>query len=349
MNEERSRDYRVGMFISLAMVILAVLILLYGEEPKWFWSTKWKLEVSVKKPQGIEEGTPVFLEGVKVGRVAEIRLRNPKQPDEGAIVVVEVEEQHRIPIESTASLHPKFGFDKGAIQIVAPSRATDALPIGPPAPVIQGRMVGALESIVPEEFITNMTAAVEQIGNLGGELKPVLTNLNLLLEPRTTEEVDRSAEQMVANISTLVQRMDASFKHVNTVLGDEAVQMDLKTTIATLRQTAESLKQLVNNTDQRIEKLTIRADETMVNLNDQVTQVARKLADTLDNMSGVLSELDTMASAVNQGQGLLGKIIHDPKMYEELLTSIDELEQLLIELRKLAASIQTDGLKTKLR
>ena len=70
------RELRVGMFSLIGVVLMCGLVLLYGEEPTWFWRTHWILEIRVSSPQGIGEGTPAFLQGVQVGRVRNIRLRD---------------------------------------------------------------------------------------------------------------------------------------------------------------------------------------------------------------------------------------------------------------------------------
>ena len=52
-----------GAALSLAgMALLCCLVLLYGEEPTWFWNTSWRLEILVNTPRGIGEGTPTFLQ-----------------------------------------------------------------------------------------------------------------------------------------------------------------------------------------------------------------------------------------------------------------------------------------------
>ncbi len=37
---EHARDYRVGLFTLVGIVVLGGLVLLYGEEPTWIMSTR---------------------------------------------------------------------------------------------------------------------------------------------------------------------------------------------------------------------------------------------------------------------------------------------------------------------
>jgi phospholipid/cholesterol/gamma-HCH transport system substrate-binding protein len=74
MNEQALR-FRIGVFMLLALILLAVLILMFGGLPTYFKKTSTYTIVFDNAP-GIGPGTPVKRSGVKIGEVRSIELDN---------------------------------------------------------------------------------------------------------------------------------------------------------------------------------------------------------------------------------------------------------------------------------
>ncbi|MHC5112412.1 MAG: MlaD family protein [Planctomycetota bacterium] len=330
---EHARDFRVGLFTLVGIAVLGGLVLLYGEEPTWIMTTRYDLRILVDNPSGIGEGTPTFMQGVQVGRVSAIEFQNPDMPSKGAAVVVGISDEYDIPVGSEATVHPSFGFDKGAINIHPPLGTTMALPRGSS---IIGVMKGALESIVPEEYITNLGEAVDQIknmvedvGRLAGKVSVVSDDLHDLLQMRRKEDVDDPAQDLPANLSTAVERIDELAKLMSQMIGEQG---DLREMTANLRQTSQDLRDWSGKLDGRTEQLVTRADE-----------LAAKFVDTLGTMSQILDHAHVAMSAINDGDGAVGRLIHDKKLYEELVDTVSELKLMIADLRTLAVWMQTDS------
>ncbi|MCH8053596.1 MAG: MCE family protein [Planctomycetes bacterium] len=330
---EHARDYRVGLFTLVGIVVLGGLVLLYGEEPTWIMTTRYDLMILVDNPSGIGEGTPTFMQGVQIGRVEEIRFQDPDVPSVGAAVIVGINDEYVIPEGSEATIHPSFGFDKGAINIHPPPGTIKALPRNSSIP---GEMKGALESIVPKEYITNLGDAVDQIrnmvedvGRLAGKVSVVSDDLHDLLQMRSKEDVDDPKQDVSANLSTTIERMDELAKVMTQMIGEKG---DLRAMMANLRQTSEDLRDWSAKLDGRTEQMVTRADE-----------VAAKFVDTLGDMSQILDHVHTAMSAINEGEGAIGQLIHDQKLYEELVDTVAQLKLMIADVRQLAVWIQTES------
>ena len=330
---EHARDYRVGLFTLVGIVVLGGLVLLYGEEPTWIMTTRYDLKILVDNPSGIGEGTPTFMQGVQIGRVSEIRFQDADVPSAGAALIVGISDEYEIPEGSTATIHPSFGFDKGAINIHPPPGTIQALPRNSSIP---GEMKGALESIVPKEYITNLGDAVDQIRNmvndvglLAGKVSVVSDDLHDMLQKRRKEDVDDPNQDVPANLSTFIERMDELAKLMSQMIGEKG---DLRAMTANLRQTSQDLSDWSAKLDGRTEQLVTRADE-----------VAAKFVDTLGDMSQILDHVHTAMSAINEGEGAIGQLIHDRKLYEELVDTVAELKLMLSDLRELAVWIKTES------
>lgn len=326
-----SRDYRVGLFASVGLLVLFLLILLYGEEPSWIMTTRYDLEIHVDNPSGIGEGTPAFMQGVQVGRVSEIKFRDPLLPSAGAAVIVGIDDEYPIPQGSTATIHPSFGFDKGAINIDPPTEKSEPVAAGG---YILGTMKGALESIVPEEYIHDLGQAVDEISNMVDKIAVVSEDLHELLQVRTTEAVDDPSQDVSANLYTAIQRADESLKLFNQMMGEGG---DLRAVAGNLRAWTEKL-------EPRTEALVAQADQTMRSIRDRTEELGEKMVEAVGTLSGVLDQVHKSMVAINEGDGALGKVIHDPKLYQELLDSFDLLQALMEDMRRLMVWVENESL-----
>lgn len=367
-DKERKLYYRVGLFTMVGLVCLGIMIMIYGEDPAWLWSTRWKLAVFVDVPRGIDEGTPTYLQGVLVGRVEAIVLRDPQRPSDGAKIIVQIEDEHSIPADSRARVHPEFGFGKGQIYIIPPLDGREALPKDGTA-AIPGKMVGALESIVPEAFIQQLVAAVDSIGKLAADMTAdefsqtltravdnigdlarrmeVVTNdLHQLLELRTVEMVDDPVQEVPANFYTVVQRFDRTLKSANEILGEEG-DRSLRDSLANVREATGDIRAWADQLDARTDRVLAGAEETLSALRAGIQDFSSSTADAMSRMSAVLEDIHRMTQTVNQGKGFLGGLIYDPKAYEALLASLQKLEAMLEDLRLLIVQTRVDGFKIK--
>ena len=329
---EYARDYQVGLFTLVGIAVLGGLVLLYGEEPTWIMTTRYDLAVLVDNPSGIGEGTPAFMQGVQGGRVEKIRFQDADVPSAGAAVIIGISDEYEIPEGSRATIHPSFGFDKGAINIHPPPGTIKALPRNSSIP---GIMKGALESIVPEEYITNLGDAVEQIrkmvedvGRLAGKVSVVSDDLHDLLQMRSKEDVDDPKQDVSANLSTAIERMDELAKVMTQMMGEKG---DLRAMMANLRQTSEDLRDWSAKLDGRTEQMVSRADE-----------VAAKFVDSLGTMSQILDHVHTAMSAINEGEGAIGQLIHDQRLYEELVDTVAQLKLMIADVRQTTVWFRTE-------
>lgn len=341
---QASHDFRVGAFTFVGIILLGILILLYGEEPTWILTTRYELRVLVDNPTGIGEGTPAFMQGVQVGRVEEIKFRNPKKPSEGAAVIVGINDDFDIPSGSEATIHPGFAFDQGAIHIVPPPYASEPIAHGGE---IEGEMAGALESIVPKEYITNLGEAVDQmrqtadqIGRMASKIGVVSDDLHELMQIRTKEAVDDPDQHLPANFFTLVQRADQTLKLLNAMADAEG---DFNVAVRELRESFTNLNQWTQGLDEQTDLLVAQADSTMKAIQNRSDEVGLRLLDSLGAMSSVLDKVNTLLTAVNEGRGALGKTIYDPRLYEELVVSVQLLQSLIQELRTAVVWIQQES------
>ncbi len=118
-------------------------------------------------------------------------------------------------------------------------------------------------------------------------------------------------------------------KHINKSIAD------LETTIAHFKTTSQLLDQLLKEDKKHI-------DSSLANFNKITTDFAQlsdslkqiKISQTVDELNKAVARLNTSLEKINQGNGTVGQLMNDKKLYENLERSTKELELLLKDLRE---------------
>ena len=73
---ERVMQFRIGMFVIVAGLVLAMMLVWFGEAPSLFRDHVF-VKVRYQDAPGVSEGIPVRKSGIRIGEVAEIALPGP--------------------------------------------------------------------------------------------------------------------------------------------------------------------------------------------------------------------------------------------------------------------------------
>src|SRR5881227_1242122 len=92
---ERVMQFRIGMFVIVAGLVLTMMIVWFGESPSLLRDQVY-LKVRYTEAPGVLEGVPVRKSGIRIGEVLAIAFdERPNQPD-GVLVTLALERRYRI-------------------------------------------------------------------------------------------------------------------------------------------------------------------------------------------------------------------------------------------------------------
>lgn len=133
-------------------------------------------------------------------------------------------------------------------------------------------------------------------------------------------------EESREKINELTDKMTQLLENANDILGDKENKENLKKSLANLSDaTAEmtnSLKELQG----------FLASGKMMS----------------EDLGRVMTQLQFTLNQINKGKGTAAKFINDGRLYESLLTSTEQLEELMDELTKLISEYREKGIRIKL-
>jgi len=134
-------------------------------------------------------------------------------------------------------------------------------------------------------------------------------------------------KDMQDKFNVLFEKVSLLLDNVNTVVGDKENQQNLKNSLANLsKATEESISTL-----QQIREFSAAGKTTMLTVNEE-------LGETLIEMQRLLYK-------INSGQGTVGKLINDDRLYENLLNSSEELKEALAGMKKTFNKTSEKGIK----
>jgi len=232
----------------------------------------------------------------------------------------------RIELPNAAGLHEGSrvnlsGIDVGqvrAIELVVsadPAGPVEFLPLDGSAR-IPGR-IGSLASAFSQEIraalaqpIQNFDRVSRDLGQLSDEWTEVGRNVNALLELRGVDAVDRG--DAIANLSTVLVRTDARLAEMESVIAgvrayveDTEIREDVKATAANARRASERVAGAI--------------DEVSGTFRDSVETLERRYIAVADDLSVAVASARDALDKVRAGQGTLGAVLNDPRLYEGLL------------------------------
>lgn len=350
--EEARRNSLVGGFMVLGLLALGWLMTSFGELPAFLGGKQYPIRMAVTQPSGIGEGAPIYLSGVQIGRVTELKFRNPASVEEGVHIVGSIEEQYRIPRNARAVVQPSgFGIGRGHINLEVPEGVSS--PPLPPDGELPGEMGSLFSGVIPDTMLETVERAAAQLGRFVEELTPVAKDLHELMVKTTIDDVDRSVgdeKRLTANLYTVVQRVDRTLKAFNETLGDPEVRAEWRKVFKNVtqmsvdgREALETINVMSQELRDDMHQLADKLGNGLDDANRRINEIAEALRPTLAHTAQLSAALVRMAMALEQGKGTAGMLVHDPRLYESMLLTTQRLTELVDTLHRLIAKFEMDG------
>jgi phospholipid/cholesterol/gamma-HCH transport system substrate-binding protein len=322
-------ELKIGALTVSAIVMASMLIFLLSGEGGFFWQ-RYAVKTIFPSVAGVKPGAPVRVAGVEVGSVTGVAFAG----DQVEIVMqISRDMQSRVTSTSTAALGSVSLVGEPAIDITASSSGT---PVPEWGYIPSGVAAGSITEVATRagEGIQELTALLQDMRSGRGTVGQLLTDDSLYAE---LAAVVGAAEQVVANVGEGKGTLGRLANDPAAAQALEASLQNLEAVTARIRAGEGSLGKLLSD-DTLVQSLS----STTTNLDSITGQISRgegtagklinepELYDRLNSMS---ERLDAVMTGLQEGDGTAGQLLHDRQLYDNMNGTMDELRQLVEDIR----------------
>jgi ABC-type transporter Mla subunit MlaD len=179
-----------------------------------------------------------------------------------------------------------------------------------------------------------------------------------LFERVREQQLVEHVNQTVEEVRRQVQKTGHMLDELNALVSDPQMQADVRKTVANIREATEAARRVSGD----LEKFTADLKDISVETRATVTEVrttvvegrahmddlAERIAARVDQLADVLQQVQSVAAKVNSGEGTAGKLINDPKLYESMVDTAEELNLTIRDLKVLVEQWQEEGVSLRL-
>ncbi|HEV8069894.1 MAG TPA: MlaD family protein [Planctomycetaceae bacterium] len=321
---ERQLQFRVGLFVSLALASIAALIFQFGEIQRYL-RPKYTVNIRFKAASGIAVSTPVRRNGVLIGSVTAVHFDD----ENGGLIV-------RASIKDGVRLWPD-----GRVRLVSSllgDSAIEFLPGKSKQALKDGDTVEAEPAVDPLNVVArmeqNVALLIDSFQQTSHEWQTVGHNLNSVLQTNqgNLHTVVARAAEALTEVAHTMKTVDQTLQDASRLIGDPQTQENLRKTMNALPVLADETQRTVAAVRVAVQKM----DENLSNLNAVTAPLAKngvtlatRIENTLANVETLSEELTQFAKMVNSPEGTIHKLAADPQLYVNLNRSAESASMLL--------------------
>ncbi len=290
-----SAEAKLGLFVFIGAVAFALTILIFGEIPL-FEPEKKGYSAIFDDVAGLSVGAEVRVAGIKSGKVTGFKLENGK-----VRVFFELEEGITVYKDAVASIGT-LGFMGDKYLAIYPGTPSAGI-------LKEGEELKYISKVSDMDYlIRELTITSRNISELTKDLAEIIRenkeNINMIIVH--LEKTLETTRKLTENINRLIVQNE---KHIN-----ETARNINELTLA-LRTSLPELLEDVKDISKQLEAILEENRDNIRKSSDNIAKFTQKLKE-------ISEKIDNIVTKVEKGEGFLGKVIHDEKMYEDIQSGV---------------------------
>lgn len=300
-----SREFKVGIYIVIAIGMLYWGInYLKGND---IFASGTIYYAVYQNTEGLKKAKAVQINGYQVGLVDEIYFH----PDRSGRLIVKMKMEQDYPIarNTVAAIHSVGFLGEKAIELKLGDSQEMALS--------GDTLTSGQESTLTEEVNKQVAPIKAKAESLLGSLDTAVTLLTGFL----TEDTRKNFVQSFENLRKTFENLENTSEVLNKLM------INNEESFNKLVYNIESISHTLASNDKNI-------NATLSNLNSISDSISRiNVKHTMENLNSAISQLDTALTRINTGEGSLGELIYDDRLYENLNGATESLDRLLLDIK----------------
>lgn len=294
-----TNETKVGVLAAVAITVLIVgYSFLKGND---VFSRENEFYAIYTRVDGLTVSKPVLVNGYQIGRVSNLTL----QPNGRILVQFKVDPEYAIPKNTIAKLESTDLLGGKAIVFELGS-GSDFAADG-----------DTLNANVKKDLMDQVEPVQKKAEQIIARMDSVLTSVNNTLNPEFQRNFDRS----FASIARTLETLEKTTRTVDGLVTNQSSK------ISVIMTNLESISANFKNNNASITKIV----DNFEKISDDVAKA--NFAQTITEANKAVADLQTVINKVNSGNGTLGQLINDERMYNNLNNAAANLDKLMIDLK----------------
>lgn len=300
-----SREIKLGLiFIITIFLFIWGLNFLKGRK---FFTRQRTYYAVYNEVGGLLTNAPVSINGLQVGQVIALHFENKKS----AKVIVEISVTNSIEIPKNSKVKI-FNADLLASKSIEISLGNSSI-----MAVSGDTLYSEAQASFSEEVNRQIQPVMKKAENLMLTIDSVVSELGLIFNPETRDNLAKS----FGHIRVTLQNLEHVTYNIDTLVYGQRGRME---------RILFNVESISKNLKDNNENLT-RTLENFANLSDTIAKA--NISRTIDNLNRSLSDMAAITNKINKGEGSLGLLVNDKKLYNNLEGSSKQLDQLLLDMK----------------
>jgi phospholipid/cholesterol/gamma-HCH transport system substrate-binding protein len=314
---------KVGIFVLLTSLIGAYLILTFSD--KEFGVKKNFYYIYFDEVGGLTIGADVEVKGVKVGKVENITFEKNNR------IKVKVSVKSEVPIYRDAIAYIRtYGLMGDKYVYIDPGHP-EAGKLANEDYIVRSKIYATTEQTfaTAEEVAGKLSKLLDNLSESlkKEDLKKIVQGLSKLIE-NTNQLVEQNKDNInksltnVRDITTelkqdlpsLIKKLDKVAQNLDTITSEN--KENIKELIANLKETSKTLKE-------KTPKIAEDIDQAAVQVRDTVKENRPDVRNSVVNVKESSEKLKNILTKVDEGEGTIGKLINEDKLYKSANESIE--------------------------
>lgn len=293
-----NNETKVGILAAIATVLL-ILGFNFLEGDKIF-NTSFELKAYYKDVDGLAEGNPVILNGLRVGQVKDIEFDNQT----GSIqVIFGLDKGISVPQNTIASISNADLLGSKAIKLIRgddPNMATNGA-------VLEGQR----ELSLPETVMKEILPLKDTLALLMGEVERLMIWTNSVMD----ESMGNKLEIMADNFVITSKNFSSASGRIDTLMGSAQTALNrTNSIIKNVQGQNETISRIIANTG---------------TFSDSLAASSHDIRTIMARTKSAMASLDTVLNGVRNGEGTLGALVSDRSLYNKLDSIANSADSLL--------------------
>jgi len=354
--DESVLKFRVGIFVVIAMVILAILVFLNSEG----WVSQYTVFIKPTSAPGVTIGTPIRKNGILIGRVKSVTTE-----DDHVRLELAINEDEKIFTNEVCSIGAESILGDAVVEFLP-------LPANQRGDLIRENHVMQKVALKrnPLEFVdmfadlkpelSETLAVVRTAGTAVNDAGLGITKLTTTVQSVFSDD-DSDIKALLRDFRLMSQKAQVSldnfnriFENVNSVVGDPELKDQIKEALVELPKIFQEVRVTVADTRKAINSFGDIPDgvnSNLENLQDFTSALKEDGPEILAEVKGALKKADTFLENVGgftesfqnlqDSEGTIGKLLNDTEIYDEALQTVQQAKAMVSELRRTSSRVST--------